>query len=507
MNQCVEQLFDRNGTYPLVESDVFEEDSSFHEDIPAKPLVAVKVTKPSLNREQRFQRWKMKVLSSSFGSGPLKQQKHAIASVISMLAPNYPIMAEHKKKIERCSSARRCNSKYCGHCSNSKTRQGNRYNRADEVLRQGFCNFRGTKHGKYSSNYQVHNAQKMLEPFDDLPLRCLHGITVNLGFIPPNYNLREIVELYKKRLRECYLKLTDGSIVRGYLDFKLMYVDKATFMIPNAPKEAPYHSRDDHERVAMLHAHFIVFDPKKTPEGVRDVFASEFTGAKRVCVRPAWEDIYCADGTVHKGIGGYAEYASLQKVEIAGFDDNIAALIEFATIDDTWDGRQKRIAYGNRKVDTESLIDQSILNQHLGALKLRSSRSSRSGLFVSPNIRKKLQVLYATTCDIIEILVSNNKCCMLFHNTSGNSVSDVVTNVDHLLNNDGATLPLIDVPTIKTDDNTSKKILKIITNDCFYIKLLSNSSRQKKAVHVGNTRFFIGHIAQTTEKVEQMHPP
>lgn len=504
MNQCVEQLFDRNGTSSFVGAGIFEEDSSFYGDIPVKPRDAVKVINPSLNSEQRFQRFQMKFFGSNFGSGSLKEQKYAITSVISVLAPDYPIMAKHKKKMESCSSARRCNSKFCYHCSNSNTRQGNRFNKAGEILRHGFCNFRGTKLGKYSSNYQVHNAQKMLEPFDDLPLCFLHAVTVNLGFIPPDYNLAKIVPLYKKRLRECYLKLTGNSIIRGYLDFKLMYVDKAAFMIPNGPKEASYHSRDDHERAAMLHAHFIVFDPKNTAKSVRDVFVTEFSGSKRVCVRQAWEDIHCADGRVHKGIGGYAEYASLQKVEVTGFDDNIAALKDFVTIDDTWDGRQKRIAYGARKVDTECLIDQNILNLHLDALKLRSSRS---GLFVSPNMRNQMQALYTTTCNIIDIPIVHSACCKTLYNTRDHSVSNVATNIGHLLNNGDATISLIEMTPNKTDNNTPKTISKNIINHGFYIGLLSNSSHQKKAVYARNKGFFYCDIAQTTEKVEQMHPP
>lgn len=353
------------------------------------------IIQPDANSRLSLKKMNAAITSRALGTGSLNSQKEAILSVFRRLAPYDMKIANIVSEVDSCSSYRRCNSKYCPRCSNPRRRWGKRYSGRSNKLRYGYCNNVPSKRGRFSSNYQVRGAQKIIEPFEDLPLCFMHAVTVNLGFIPISGNLCDVSKPFKKRLKKCHIKLSDGSIIAGRLDIRMMYLDEATFTIPNTSKENPYGSSNKHERVAMLHAHFFVFDPLLTRQEVRDVFVDEFPGSKRVCVRTPYNDQQNADGTVTKGAGGYAEYTSIQKTELDFGQDNIAALIEFTGIDGTWDGRSKRISFGKRKHNTETLLDKNILQDYLRGIE--GKPIPKNMIIGSAVVRSQHQKLF-TTC-------------------------------------------------------------------------------------------------------------
>jgi hypothetical protein len=324
------------------------------------------IIQPDANSRQSLKKTNTAISSRTLGAGSLDSQKEAILSVLRELAPHDMKIAKIVSKVDFCSSYHRCNSKYCPKCFDRRYQLGKRNYCKSNKLRSVHSSNVLSKPSGFSSYNQTHGAQKILQPFDGLPLCFIHLVTVNLGFIPISEELSEVIKPYKKRLKKCHNKLGNGSIIAGRLDIKMMYLDEPTFSIPNTDVESPYGSSSKRERVAMLHAHFLVFDPTLVCQEVREVFVDEFPGLKRVCVRMPYNDKQNNDGTVTKGVGGYAEYTSFEEIEFDFDQENIAALIEFTGIDGTWDGRSKRISFGKRVDDVESLLDKNILKDYLG---------------------------------------------------------------------------------------------------------------------------------------------
>lgn len=112
-----------------------------------------------------------------------------------------------------------------------------------------------------------------------------------------------------------------------------------------------------HTRFAMLHIHFIIFDPWMTRLEVRELFDNEFPGASRVCARRTKEHFVFADGEIGAGAQGYLEYASMEKIETAFGDESCDAVIEHFNISKTWTRHNRNFSFGKSIVVTGIIID------------------------------------------------------------------------------------------------------------------------------------------------------
>ena len=226
------------------------------------------------------------------------------------------------------------------------------------MIKAGQCNATGTTSGNLSSNYRVRAGQRMVEPFVGLPLILLHAVTINLALCSLDDNLKELLDRYRKALRRALKRLNSGAIVRGKFDIVLKFADGTTFHLPDEDlPESLQGSELPHERVGMLHIHFVAFDPSLSHAELRGLLVEAFPGEQRVCVKRSYEDNVFPDGTVTRGVQGFLEYLSMEKVEVAFGDESVDAVLEFAKLDATWTRANRNFSLGQRDTSTVGLIN------------------------------------------------------------------------------------------------------------------------------------------------------
>lgn len=327
------------------------------------PWMSRKSARPQLSRMRQ------NVQSVGMGTGSLHSQKQAMNSYLRRLSNPSDAVTTVLNSQKSNSRYHRYKNKYCPFQSNAKTRTGNRHVSTVSAVNNGFVNVAGTRQGKYSSNYQVRNGQKLMEPFDGLPLCFIHPMTINFAYLQDSANLRTVTHELKERVQHCVSQFSSEAIIRGYFDIKMTYADGHQYVMPTDETTISYtYTRRDQEIVAMIHAHFIIFEPQMVGEEVRATFANEFPGRKRICLRKPHTEKVNANGEISHGIQGYAEYASLEKVELGFGKANGDALLKYIELDDTWDGRTKLIRYGNRTDKTMTAVNQDIYQTYLHAL-------------------------------------------------------------------------------------------------------------------------------------------
>ena len=306
------------------------------------------------------------VLSVGMGSGSLASQQKAKVNYLRTISNPSAAVAKVLKNQVSSSNYHRYSNKFCPTQSNAKTRSGNRHVSTVNAVNNGHVQLAGSKGGQYSSNFQVRNGQKLLEPFDGLPLCFIHPMTINTAYLYCDADLRVVASEVKERLHQCHKQLSPGAIIRGYFDIAMTYADGHKYVIPKNESTSSFnYPRRDHEIVAMFHSHFIVYEPQMSAEEVREVFAKEFPGSNRICLRTPHTEKVSANGKITRGIQGYAEYASMEKVELKFGKDNGKALLKYIELDDTWDRRSKLIRFGNRSERTITSQNLDIYNSYL----------------------------------------------------------------------------------------------------------------------------------------------
>ena len=312
---------------------------------------------------------RQKVLSVGMGTGSLASQKQATISYLKTL--NNPTDAELKvlRQHQSCSNHNRYNNKYCPIQSDAKTRSGNRHVSTVNVVNNGHVNVAGPTGGKFSSNYQVRNGQKLLEPFEGLPLCFIHAVTIDGVCVHDNADLRIVTYDMKRRMEKCFARLSPDAIVRGYFDHRMAHAYKYQDIIPTNELNVSYtYPRRDNEIIAMVHPHFLLFEPQMHGGEVRAVFADEFPGSKRVCVRKPHTEKVHANGEITHGPQGFAEYSSMEKIELEFGKQNGEVLRKYIKLDATWDRRTKLIRFGNRSPKTITSQNIDIYNDYLTEL-------------------------------------------------------------------------------------------------------------------------------------------
>ena len=268
-------------------------------------------------------------------------------------------------KARACNPRRRCNLKYCPKCS--VPRAGIEYRQLPEnfSVTPGVADSIQPKCGGLPYNYRARGGCRMSLPYDGLPSVLIHLVTINLALVPLDGNLKGFVTRYRKYLIRLFRKWFPGAIVRGKFDIVLKLADQLEFDIDDdddLPEELHGGVRL-RQRYAMLHTHFALFDPRQSREEVRSILASEFPGRNRVCLRKVAPTKITDDGRVILGIQGYLEYTSMEKIEVAFGSESIDALIEYATLDQTWTRHNRNLSFGKRTLETENLIDPERLQE------------------------------------------------------------------------------------------------------------------------------------------------
>jgi len=294
--------------------------------------------------------------NQSIATGVPTKQKDMAIKVLDE-SGLYP---EIVKKVRSCSRRYPCNSKWCDQCSNARRTRYKRYVAQEDMLKEGRCNATGTALGTLSSNYRVRAGQRMVKHFDGLPLILLHAVTINLALCDLDENLSELVGWYRKQLRPALARLNTGAIARGKFDMVLKYADGTTFHLPDGDLSESLQGHElPHERIGMLHIHFVAFDPSLSHAELRGILVDAFPGAQRVCVKRSYEDNVFPDGTVTRGVQGFLEYLSMEKVEVAFGSESVDAVLEFAKLDSTWTRPNRNYSFGVRDNRTVDLIDHS----------------------------------------------------------------------------------------------------------------------------------------------------
>lgn len=288
----------------------------------------------------------------SLSCGGLDQQKLAALNELSKHPEFYPTI----RKVSKCNKKHPCNNKWCHVCSNPKKRSGQRRIEPERRLVHRACNRVDTKQGVLSSNYQVRGGQRMVDPFVGIPLILLHPITINIALISLEGNLHEEAAYHRKRLNKVLKEISPDGWARGKFDIALKWVDELGFEISS--EDMPTELKDGdfpHRRYAMFHAHFVAFDPYLSKKQWVESLHNAYGGKKRVCVRRSYEDIVKPNGTVVRGVQGYLEYSSLEKVEVSFGEESTDAVVEFARLDATWKRANKNVRVGKRN---DAIIDQ-----------------------------------------------------------------------------------------------------------------------------------------------------
>lgn len=200
----------------------------------------------------------------------------------------------------------------------------------------------------------------MIQQFAELSLILLHAVTINLALVHLDDNLELILKVYRRRLSKALRRLSRGSIVRGKFDMVLKFADGLEFELPEG--DLPEELRGKvmaHQRYGMLHIHFVCFDPELSKSEIRDILVEAFPGNKRVCIKRPHEDVVHPDGTVTRGIQGYLEYLSMEKIDLDFGVESVDAILDFAKLDNTWTRANRNFSFGKRDMNTSDLIDPS----------------------------------------------------------------------------------------------------------------------------------------------------
>ncbi|WP_278922764.1 hypothetical protein [Pseudophaeobacter profundi] len=296
--------------------------------------------------------------SESIHSGTVYQQKVAILEHLQQaLTPEnarwiQPIL----NRVGRCKPAYRCNSKHCPTCSNAKQSKAVR-KKTKQLKPLGKA--QATTTSAKSKEYRVRGGQRMMGPFEGLPIAMLHSFTVNLCLVSFDGDLKETKERYHLKLRKVLNKLSHGAIARGKFDIVSKYADDLPSEFPDI--DLPFgvsNAALPHTRHVMLHIHFLLFDPWMTRVELRNLFAKEFPGSNRVCARRTRDHTVLECGTMVGGAQGYLEYMCMEKVELPFGDQSADAALEFVQIDSTWDRRNRNFAFGKSISVSGIVIDQ-----------------------------------------------------------------------------------------------------------------------------------------------------
>lgn len=299
-----------------------------------------------------------RIWSEQIHGGTLYQQKVAVLKCLKQaLTPEntswiQPILSQ----VDRCKPAYRCNSKHCPVCSNAKQSKAVR-KQTKQLKSLGIAETTTTK--TKSKEYRVRGGQRMMNPFEGLPTAMMSCFTINLCLVPIDGDLKEAKKKYLSRLWKVMNKLTHGAIARGKFDIVLKFADDlhSEFLnidLPHGVSNAAL----PHTRYAMLHIHFILFDPWMTRIELRNLFAKEFPGSHRVCARPTRDHIVLKCGAMVGGAQGYLEYTSMEKVELPFSDQSADAALEFVQIDSTWERKNRNFSFGKAISVSSIVIDQ-----------------------------------------------------------------------------------------------------------------------------------------------------
>ncbi|MEO9459885.1 MAG: hypothetical protein ABJE63_02010 [Lentilitoribacter sp.] len=463
----------------------------------------------AMNTQQRAVAFKQNRLSIAMGSGSLTDQKKAMIAYLSNLDSQTDAVQKVLANHHSASLYHRYNNKYGPVQSNAKTRTGNRHVSTVNAVNNGHVNLAMSKGGQYSSNFQVRGGQKLLEPFDGLPLCFIHAGTINAAYVYDHADLRIVARDIKERISHCYDQLSPDAIIRGYLDMKMVFADSKKYVIPADETSISYaYAERDHEIVAMIHPHFIVYEPQMPCDDVRDVFAKEFPGNSRVCCRKPHTEKVNANGEITHGIQGYGEYCALQKIELECGRRNGEALEKYVELDSTWDGRSKLIRHGSRSVSTITCQNMDRYDAYINELTEKRVANRWNDIDYS---RRFMYLWFTHVSDIKDICASLSEqscarhddqfirnviqflCCLSYEEQKSFSsylyeLLNCMLSPSWLLNNS-------DMPAKAEKRNTA------------YIYLYSNSTPFHCSRRTGNAGFLTPQSQYTTKQHHQLVPP
>jgi len=169
------------------------------------------------------------------------------------------------------------------HCSKPTNSNWQRKLNAGEVLQPGVVNCIGLRQGEVntSANYRIREGQRMAIPFAGLSNDDVGALTINIGAIRVNENIRPIFDEMRSQYYQT-MKLV------GHMAY--MRIESATKRVGDLPdylRETTYLSPweaglTDNEPVLMIHAHGLVHLDGKTHRTVGNAYRRHFPGARRV---------------------------------------------------------------------------------------------------------------------------------------------------------------------------------------------------------------------------------
>ena len=124
------------------------------------------------------------------------------------------------------------------------------------------------------------------------------------------------------------------------------------------------------------------------------------------------------------GVQGYLEYASMEKIEVAFGPESVDAVIEFATIDQTWTRHNRNFSFGKRTPNTQDLIDQHRVHELIEAIQHHDDQTDEpndvDGIEDSLNQtgRGKLRIGDPSLPSLRDLYQVANTFASLYHETS-----------------------------------------------------------------------------------------
>lgn len=212
--------------------------------------------------------------------------------------------------------------------------------------------------------YRNRGALSILGPLVGLPTKKVFAVTVNFCWCETD-DLSEVSKYYRSIIRKIFDKSLPrnsvhgrGTIISGKMDFVIKPASEANN--PNGNYASlPFYSRaqgpSTQKQLAMFHAHFLIYHPNASEDRIKRILKSAFPGAYRVRLEPIRAEVHRNGRWVSGGALGYAQYTSIEKLELKFRNKNIDALKLDMGFHNSWKRANANIRYGTRAVRVVSI--------------------------------------------------------------------------------------------------------------------------------------------------------
>lgn len=286
----------------------------------------------------------------------LNLRQAAIDTVLRQSPPGARAAEEYEAR-QWCGMPHPCRSRYCQRC------MGYVRSNSCEKLTRTDCETvlpaRIQRPPKDGHSVRQSGARRIIAAFVGLPTRRVHAVTVNFCWCTEMDDLSAASRRYRQALKNLFNRRLRsdpvhgrGTIVAGKFDYVLKSAKEASAAGGNyacLPCFDP-ESESAPDYLAMFHGHFLLYHPTAEKDEIRRILQSEFPGAFRVRVEPIRPEIHANGVRISGGALGYAQYSSMEKLELKYGLDNVKLLRTDITLHNSWKRANANIRYGCRAI-------------------------------------------------------------------------------------------------------------------------------------------------------------